>query len=57
MLKSLGPIERNFCGHGKNDLESTCMCIQLNNPVVFFQIYKHKRYEWNSKQIALAVNI
>ena len=45
MLKSLGPIERNFCGHGKNDLESTCMCIQLNNPVVFFQIYKHKRYE------------
>ena len=35
MLKSLGPIERNFCGHGKNDLES--MCIQLNNPVVFFK--------------------
>lgn len=32
-LKSLGPIERNFCRHGENDLES--MCIQLKNPVSF----------------------
>ena len=47
-LKSLGPIDRKFHGHGKND--RFVLYEILSNNAVLLQKYKHQRYEKKIKE-------